>query len=209
MVETSNLDSAVSGSPWSGPRLLVPVTLQALVVTEDYMGVSASWSILQTNYTNLQSYKVPVDPLPCQTGQLLAPGGQAGQVWTGVVLHWTLPESLRHGTQSAGSPPSNGGAASPPGGEIVYPLIPNRWLVVRTYQNPSGKPNDPSNRVTKSWVLESDDVSTTAPSTRRYHNRTSGFRTHRRLPISARIIRWTSGCKIGLRNKRVRRRACP
>ena len=163
MAETSNFDSAAPGSPWSGPRLLVPVTVQALVVTEDYMS-AASWSILQTNYNNLQvPYKVPVDPLPCQTGGLLLPGGQAGQVWTGIVLHWTLPESLRHGTQSAGSPPSNGGAASPPSGEIVYPLIPNRWLVVRTYQNPSGTPNDPSNRVTKSWVLESDDVSTTAP----------------------------------------------
>ena len=70
-----------------------------------------------------------------------------------------VPESLRHGTQAGGSPPPSGSAQSPPaGGEIVYPLIPNRWLVVRTYQNPSGKPNDPSDRITKSWVLESDDL---------------------------------------------------
>jgi hypothetical protein len=161
----ADADADVPGSPWSGPRLLVPVTLQALVVTEQYMNVLSNWSILQTNYTNLQGYKTPVDPLPCQNGQLLAPQGPTGAVWTGIVLHWTLPDSLRHGTQAAASPLSNGVAASSPagGGEIVYPLIPNRWLVVRTYQSPGGPPNVPSNRVTKSWVLESDDLNTTAP----------------------------------------------
>jgi hypothetical protein len=158
MAETSSGVQDDNPSPWSGPRLLVPVTLQALVVTQDFMSVQSNWSILQTNYKNLQAYKTPVDPLPCQTGQLLAPGGQPGAVWTGAVLHWTLPESLRHGSQPSDASP----AASPAGDEIVYPPIPNRWLIVRTYQNPNGPPDTPSGRVTKSWVLESDTVSATA-----------------------------------------------
>lgn len=53
----------------------------------------------------------------------------------GAYLHWTLPRSLRSGAEGSSS---------------EFPLVPNRWLIVRIYRNASG------NNVQKAWVLESD-----------------------------------------------------
>jgi hypothetical protein len=59
---------------------------------------------------------------------------------TGAVLHWTLPRALR---------------ASKPGSSTDYPLVPNRWLVVRLCRNDAlGKEADM--RTSKAWVVESD-----------------------------------------------------
>ncbi|WP_160714726.1 hypothetical protein [Chitinophaga solisilvae] len=54
---------------------------------------------------------------------------------TGAYLHWTLPRSLRVG--QAGSTSD-------------FPLIPNRWLIVRIYRDTNGK------NVQRSWILEAD-----------------------------------------------------
>ncbi|MBO0657124.1 hypothetical protein J1792_31690 [Streptomyces triculaminicus] len=54
----------------------------------------------------------------------------------GVYVRWELPDALRRGT------------AREPGGRTEFPLVPNRWLVVRHVQ---GSPE-----LTTGWVVESD-----------------------------------------------------
>lgn len=54
---------------------------------------------------------------------------------TGAYLHWTLPRALRVGKSDS---------------TIDFPLIPNRWLIVRIYRDPSGS------NVQRSWILEAD-----------------------------------------------------
>src|SRR5436190_3228344 len=131
---SSSDSTAPKQSPWSGPRLLVPVTLQALVVNSSYMS-DAEWSIAPNDYKNLANFQVPVEPSPFTLQQLFQPNAP-GVAWTGVILHWTLPNALTHGRQSGTASPS-----SPVNGqEIQYPVLPNRWLVVRTCPNP-----DPAN----------------------------------------------------------------
>jgi hypothetical protein len=61
---------------------------------------------------------------------------------SGVHLHWALPDGLCHGESPA------------PGSEPVFPLIPNRWLVVRL-QRPVGSAPAPACRA---WVVESDSI---------------------------------------------------
>lgn len=134
------------------PRLLVPINVQALASVQSFMGSVANWSIVPMNYSQLESFESP-EPANLFNGQNLTIAG--GQPWTGVILHWALPDALTHGTQaSAGSPPG-----SPPStnGEITFPPVPNRWLVLRTSMDPN-HPNDPEHRITRVWALQSDYV---------------------------------------------------
>ncbi|MCL9794754.1 hypothetical protein MXD58_010635, partial [Frankia sp. AgKG'84/4] len=111
------------------PALVVPVDLDVLVVTPALRGRDAfrTW---QHTYLALDDYLSP------------EPDGADRQnndpvhSHTGVHLHWTLPRGLRHGVQD------------PATGEISYPLVPNRWLVVRF----SGT----GTRRARAWVIESD-----------------------------------------------------
>ncbi|MFY0256183.1 hypothetical protein ACDQ55_19770 [Chitinophaga sp. 30R24] len=71
------------------------------------------------------------------------PGGFSAQIRNnkpGTYLHWTLPRSLR---------------ASKASDNAEFPLVPNRWLIVRIHRDASG------NNVQRSWVLESDCPSKT------------------------------------------------
>ncbi|MCM3884341.1 hypothetical protein [Frankia sp. R82] len=111
------------------PALVVPVDLDVLVVNRALQGRDAfrSW---QHTYLALDDYLSP------------EPDGGDRQSndpvhsHTGVHLHWTLPRGLRHGVQD------------PVTGEIRYPLVPNRWLVIRV----SGT----GTRLARAWVIESD-----------------------------------------------------
>ncbi|MDX6612704.1 MAG: hypothetical protein QOD75_1890 [Blastocatellia bacterium] len=143
--------SDASGS-WSGPRVLVPITLQALVVTQST--ADAEWSVVPTSYSNMRRFMPPVEPEPFTLKGL---SNADGTPWTGVVLHWTLPDALTHGTPPSASSPSSG-SSSPPGSDIEYPLIPNRWLVLRVSHPPD--PNDPNARQTRAWIVESDYLDT-------------------------------------------------
>ncbi|MCM3884560.1 hypothetical protein [Frankia sp. R82] len=113
----------------ASPALVVPVDLDVLVVNRALQGRDSfrSW---QHTYQALDDY--------------LSPEPEAGDrqsndpvySHTGVHLHWTLPRGLRHGVQD------------PATGAISYPLVPNRWLVIRV----SGT----STRGAQAWVIESD-----------------------------------------------------
>ena len=59
----------------------------------------------------------------------------------GIHIHWILPEEVTHGRQEE------------EGGEIIYPPIPDRYLVTRLFYD-SGKGKAQMGR--KTWIVESD-----------------------------------------------------
>lgn len=68
-------------------------------------------------------------------------------LYTGIHLHWELPDYFRKGVQTPGS------------NQIVFPQAPNRWLVVRylsIYDTTSKSWGPVTNH---SWVVESDYIS--------------------------------------------------
>ncbi|HEY1619848.1 MAG TPA: hypothetical protein VGG25_19655 [Streptosporangiaceae bacterium] len=102
----------------AAPALLVPVSVQALVVTHNSW--SDVWSWTPPSYPLLAWFE-PTDPLPFTR---LKPQIDSRD-FTGVVLHWALPDGL------------TGGSQRDAGGEIRYPAIPNRWLIVRRSVDPA------------------------------------------------------------------------
>ncbi len=62
----------------------------------------------------------------------------------GVYLHWALPDGLTHGTTGDN------------GGEPEFPLVPNRWLIVRFWDQ-GGATRDLDLKF-KAWIMESDTI---------------------------------------------------
>jgi hypothetical protein len=125
----------------SGPALLVPMTLEAVVITgsteDGKWRHHGAWAWNLPSYAALESLD-PVDPQPLSE----SPPSLAGhRDFAGVVLHWALPDALTHGVET--------------GDEIVYPPIPNRWLVVRKTLRSDGAASDG-----KAWVVVSDELRT-------------------------------------------------
>ncbi|WP_157254607.1 hypothetical protein [Nonomuraea typhae] len=148
--------------------LVVPVSLDALVVNTALQGRDGfrTW---QPNYRALNDY---MSPEPDEGDRQ---SGDQAHGHTGVRLHWTLPRGLRHGVQDAQT------------GEIRYPLVPNRWLVVRF----SGS----TTRRAKAWVVESDcPYGTTA-----YHNGHS-YQFSSPYLVSADILHAWQACADPYRN---------
>jgi hypothetical protein len=108
--------------------LVVPVQLDALVVNENVLARD-TFRLWPFNYLSLKHWKSP-EPEP------IAFDRSVGTRKTGVYLHWTLPDALRHGTQDMRTGGSN------------FPIVPNRWLVVRM--------NGATKRQATAWVVESD-----------------------------------------------------
>ncbi|GAA0926326.1 hypothetical protein [Nonomuraea longicatena] len=117
------------------PALVVPVNLDALVVNSA-LRARDGFRTWQHNYRALNDF---MSPEPDEGDRQ---SNDADHGHTGVRLHWTLPRGLRHGVQDQRT------------GEIRYPLLPNRWLVVRF----SGT----TTRRAKAWVIESDCPFSTA-----------------------------------------------
>ncbi|MFE6334342.1 hypothetical protein ACFVOK_14165 [Streptomyces sp. NPDC057798] len=116
--------------------LVVPVEVSALAVntrTENTDGtfVFHRW---RTNFHLLQDNHLPAEPEPFQIDEW--PGTAERR---GVYVKWTLPEALCNGRQDDED------------GVKDFPLVPNRWLVVR-YQAAS--------RRVRSWIVESDHLDT-------------------------------------------------
>ncbi|MEM6273156.1 MAG: hypothetical protein AAF998_27340 [Bacteroidota bacterium] len=113
--------------------LYVPVELRAFVVN-DQVRAKQQFARWEYNFDALRDYNSPLPPP-------YAPN--TGEAWgsrpnvNGVYLHWTLPRALRSGQQN------------PLTGEAEYPLLPNRWLVLR-YSGPT------DDRKVKGWIVESD-----------------------------------------------------
>jgi hypothetical protein len=111
--------------------LLVPMHLDALVVNESIRKMGITYNRWQMDYSQVNRFK---NPMPNEfIGQITDPPP------AGVHLHWVLPAGLTHGIE-----------IEP--GQIEYPFVPNRWLVVRIQSNPdASRPGQ-----TAAWVLISD-----------------------------------------------------
>jgi hypothetical protein len=107
------------------PTLIVPITCEALVANDGVIARDGLrwWPF---NYLALTHFR---SPQPAAFDR-----GTTGQK-AGIYLHWTLPAALREGVQDSA-------------GAVEYPLVPNRWLVVRVQGT--------GERLMSAWVLESD-----------------------------------------------------
>jgi hypothetical protein len=70
---------------------------------------------------------------------------------SGVHLHWSLPEALRHGGEDSSE--NDKASGRKPGGG--FPQVPNRWLVTRLVFQPDGT------SAIRRWVVESDRLEST------------------------------------------------
>ncbi len=119
-------------------RLLVPMNVEALVIGEDS----------QTEWANLK----PDFPSVYLRGQVLGQqleepllfSPKTGLHDAGIHLHWALPDGLAHGV------------AGDNGGRPEFPPIPNRWLIVRFWDQ-AGENQNIDLRY-KAWIVESDTV---------------------------------------------------
>ncbi len=110
------------------PRLLVPIQVDALVVRPgDAPRVWADCAMA-----------TPEDGSQVAAPDLLAkPFAERAVRAPGVYLHWALPDALTRG------------AGSPTDPSVVFPAIPDRWLVVRLSDSKSL-----SRRAVTGWVIE-------------------------------------------------------
>ena len=130
---SANIDPKSSLS--EDKNLFVPMHMDILVVGKES---THEWKPIVMEYGNLTNYKdyrglgkfiaTPADENPDREKKL----------GSGVHLHWVLPKAFRHGKQlkNEGSP--------------NFPLIPNRWLIIRTIVS------DTVGLIQKSWIVESD-----------------------------------------------------
>lgn len=106
--------------------LFVPVDLDVLVVNPGLL-----------NASTFRWWKYTYASMKDSVFQSPEPGafqGECASMTTGVYLHWDLPVALRSATK----------------GTTDFPLVPNRWLVVRVSKQPGGT------NMQKAWVIESD-----------------------------------------------------
>lgn len=113
---------------YNGPRLLVPVAMDALVVTKPD---SEKWSRRKTGYWNLNNY----NSVHQEVTNLTNPA----EVPTGIHLQWLLPKYLRQGNNPKEGDPVN------------FPLVPNHWLIQRMYPTEDNRGLEMS-----AWVIQSD-----------------------------------------------------
>ncbi|EQA44610.1 hypothetical protein LEP1GSC050_4213 [Leptospira broomii serovar Hurstbridge str. 5399] len=132
--------------------LLVPIDLDAMCIGKEDSEQRTSLTAPATaNFVTLPYMGGPQGPnlsdlfvnKPFQTESL--------PLKIGVHLHWALPDALTQGMQIKNT---DTGAVS-----IQFPNVPNRWLVTRILTSLDG---DGSQTTQKSWIVESDFLSTDA-----------------------------------------------
>ncbi len=110
--------------------LLVPMAMDAWVNSATN---TQNMALYYADYNNLQNFQSPI-PAPFS--------GSSDTPARGIHLHWALPDALTHGVQNSD-------------GSFDFPLVPNRWLVVRTGTNAN------SGLSTTAWVIQSDGQQST------------------------------------------------
>lgn len=121
--------------PSDASSLLVPIHLDAWVVDSQNQEVLARYT---ADYDKLKQFESPIpEPFGPSGGSRPEPG---------VHLHWALPDALAHGRAPGG------------GGPIEFPLVPNRWLIMRS-NTAAGKWQ------CRLWVVQSDYLGSTSGTT--------------------------------------------
>ncbi|MGI5335986.1 hypothetical protein ACQEVS_00595 [Streptomyces sp. CA-181903] len=116
--------------------LYVPVQVDALVVN-DQVRMGENFARWQANYA-LTRFRLSPEPPPfgnIDTDFATDPRRN------GVYLQWQLPQALTEGGQDH------------PDQDVSFPLVPNRWLVVRTHGAPGAEERDMT-----AWLVESDHL---------------------------------------------------
>ncbi|MFI8886998.1 hypothetical protein [Streptomyces sp. NPDC053813] len=134
---TEAIAPAADAVPGGTTDLIVPVRLHALVSNDRVNSAGGPFSRWRTDYALMLEEGTPPEP----------PAGQGAeeQMPFGVRLQWQFPEALTAGHYDEET------------GETTFPLVPNRWLIVR-YFDPKGQPA-PTDRDTvhaKGWLVHSD-----------------------------------------------------
>lgn len=95
---------------WPGPCVLVPMTTDILLIGNIDRSSLTKWSSVKDNYFNLYMGLTPDQPEPFDEKK--CPD-------IGIHIMWTLPFSMRRGTQNTET------------NEVAFPDVPNRWLITR------------------------------------------------------------------------------
>jgi hypothetical protein len=118
--------------PGADCRLLVPMRVQALTVTDPG---SVRWADLTPQYDLLDADEPATLGFQLRPNLFADPPEPPG---AGVHLHWALPTAFKHVDQEPAKP-------------AVFRAVPNRWLVVRLWQK---SPQEELRH--RAWVVESD-----------------------------------------------------
>ncbi|WP_281076219.1 hypothetical protein [Klebsiella quasivariicola] len=95
--------------------ILIPIELQAMIVSEnqheEYAGLVMNYTITGSHHRLGPSPEShPFSTISCEK--------------VGIHLHWKLPDALTHGRVNADDPHA----------EIIWPALPDRWLVTRFWR---------------------------------------------------------------------------
>ncbi len=130
--------------------LLVPMGLKAMVMPAQDQDGGQGWDRRQLDYAKINAYQSPVPPV--FGGQGLQGTGTPPP--TGVHLYWSLPQALTKAlTQQEVEILRRADGGALPTGAPPYPLVPNRWMVLRIQQDTNGGPAQIA-----SWVINSDEM---------------------------------------------------
>jgi hypothetical protein len=127
--------------------LLVPVYLDALYLPTktDVLGEMTDYS--QLPYYERSKLKNPGKAYISETVLTVPLTQPELSLKAGIHLHWSLPDALTNGIARDGEQ------------GITFPLVPNRWLIIRRG----------GNLAEKKWVVESDYLYPEGATTRRYN----------------------------------------
>lgn len=113
---------------------LIPMQIEGIMIPENDKN---SYANMNPNFNSLKAEPsgraIETNPFTIRNKPEMA----------GIHIHWILPEEVTHGRQAE------------EGGEIIYPPIPDRYLVTRLFYD-SGKGKAQMGR--KTWIVESDSA---------------------------------------------------
>lgn len=165
---------------WRGPRLLVPVELDVLVV--DKSNEHDTWANVLFNPNNIAGYTEEkqrfegessdsdsdsaTTDLENQEQQIVGgriPFNTYESRQRGIYLHWSLPDGLTHGKTVSNelqeTPPEESSSIQAEQQDLEvnenteFPLVPDRWLVTRF----SPGKNTNSKRQVRAWIIKSEE----------------------------------------------------
>ncbi|MEU3350092.1 hypothetical protein [Streptomyces sp. NPDC037389] len=159
--------------------LVVPVNVDALVVNESLrVRGGQGFRRWQPNFNLLRHNRTPEpDPFTNDDPWNATQEGE-GKQYDGVYVRWELPEALRRG------------ASRTQGGRTEFPLVPNRWLVVRYVKD---RPEHLA-----AWVVESDFLDPEEGTSRFVHPFDKGVSDPSNTPFRSTIITTKAGRALGI-----------
>ncbi|PKU23897.1 hypothetical protein CWS72_14575 [Telmatospirillum siberiense] len=131
--------------------------------------VGSTWAQMAFNYQNLASGLPNDEPTPFTVKSA------ADAPATGAHLLWTLPYALRHGISD--------------GNGVTFPLVPNRWLVLRAFYDAAGGTPSLSGTVLQSDLLT--DAGGVIPITVSQYPDPARSTTTRRIGGATALADWT------------------